>query len=176
MSPNRWIKSLGGPLILVPESSIGHWQGEHGPSGEEDWPEEETDYWKASDIADWVGLIKVDDHDALVLSGEPAPTTYLPAARTFVQRLALPANPDLLLSSVHQLMPSIKWADKVEWTVTEPAILFDAVLPGTEVGPEVSLRVDLDPGTYLVKVAYHEAETDEDPWVTLIQLVPRGSG
>ena len=45
----RWIRSLGGPLILLPHDAVRRWTGAYGPGGEDDWDEEDTEYWRISE-------------------------------------------------------------------------------------------------------------------------------
>jgi hypothetical protein len=168
----QWISSLGGPLIFLPESHVTLWRGAFGPEGEEDWPEEETDYGRAGEVEDFVGTIPVGDAEALVLANEPVPTTYDPARMLIVQRMAITTQPDVL-SVVERIWPSIEWRSVLNWSVIKsPLVLFDSAFPGEEIERAQLLRADVPPGRYDVRVSYFEPRPDADVWVTLVHLVP----
>ncbi|ALP00027.1 hypothetical protein SHL15_9108 [Streptomyces hygroscopicus subsp. limoneus] len=81
---------MGGPLIVVPESSVRAWGGctEDGSVlGDADGRD---DYDRACEVEDWAGVIAVGVGavTALVLADEPAKTCFLPEKLLFVRWLA----------------------------------------------------------------------------------------
>lgn len=81
----KWIASAGGPLILIPEKSYKLWSGIFKRSAyligiEEDAEDfldpDETDYGRACLVDDYLGLVKVDSEEVLILGEEPMLTTF----------------------------------------------------------------------------------------------------
>ncbi|PJN01555.1 hypothetical protein CG740_19285 [Streptomyces sp. CB01201] len=77
---------MGGPLILIPESSVSAWGGctESGSVlGDADGRD---DYDRACEMEGWAGAIAVGAGagSALVLADEPAKTCFLPEELLFV--------------------------------------------------------------------------------------------
>lgn len=85
MDKLKWIVSAGGPLILISDKTISRWSGILNRSAylkkeEEDADDfldpDEADYGKACQVDGYVGLIKLDDEEVLVLGSEPMFTTF----------------------------------------------------------------------------------------------------
>lgn len=79
-----WITCDGGPLLLIEEKYLQFWEGSEAPTNGRiveanfRWGlEVATDYDKACDVEDWLGLIDVGEGKALVLGDEPNSTTWL---------------------------------------------------------------------------------------------------
>jgi Immunity protein 21/DDE_Tnp_1-associated len=143
-----WVTSLGGPLILVPESACHHWHGASNACPEDD-------YGRACAVNDYIGLIDVGPTRALVLHDDPAATTFLPQYGVLVRTVAI--NPDVdVVAAVAEALPSVAWEAPLLWLVGEPLILFDAVYHNAEVKPDQRLRINLVPGGYVVQAAYVE--------------------
>jgi hypothetical protein len=84
----RWIRSLGGPLVLLPRDALQVWRGAYGPDGEDDVDEEETDYWWVGEqVEDYADAVEVRGVSALILANGKAPTTFVNAHRLLVQRI-----------------------------------------------------------------------------------------
>jgi hypothetical protein len=64
----RWIKSEGGPLILIPRSVLKHWRGV-ADAGD--------DYRAACAVTDYAGVIQRYGVDILVLNDEPLQTSCI---------------------------------------------------------------------------------------------------
>jgi hypothetical protein len=80
----QWISSDGGPLIVVEQKYLGFWEGCDAPSNNR-VPEAKfrrglevaTDYDRACDIEDYIGLIDVGGGKAIVLGGDETAATWL---------------------------------------------------------------------------------------------------
>ena len=68
----KWIESLDGPLILMPESCLAFWNGNVDDS-------EEDDYWRACGISSYIGALPVGPGVTLVLGDMPCATALLPS-------------------------------------------------------------------------------------------------
>ncbi|WP_170153864.1 Imm21 family immunity protein [Actinoplanes italicus] len=71
---------------------------------------------------------------------------------------------------VDELLPSVTWKERLEWPVTEPVLLFDSVYTGTDALAEEHLRIELEPGEYLVEAAHAE---HPDAYLILVRLTAR---
>ncbi|WP_018352888.1 Imm21 family immunity protein [Longispora albida] len=163
MSP-AWVRSLGGPLIVMPEPACREWGG-----ASDGYADEPGDYGRARDVEDHVDVINVGGFEALVLGEEPARTTYLPEHRTFLRVTAADVDRDLP-ALVGELLPEADWVSHTWWTVPGPVVLFDSVYEAGQIAGEEHLRIDLEPGTYIVEAATVEAP---EAYLTLVRLTPR---
>ena len=167
-----WIKSLGGPLILLPRDAVSRWTGAYGPAGEDDWDEEETEYWRVSeDVTDFAEAVDVDGVSALVLANGSSPTTFVDSRRLFVQQLAKGSEADVV-AAVARVLPSITWQHSTDWVCEGPSVLFDSAMFGPNVGPGDGLGVDLAAGKYVVRSAYRQPDRDADVFVAVTMVEP----
>ncbi|MFJ9948745.1 Imm21 family immunity protein [Kitasatospora sp. NPDC091207] len=157
----RWVESLGGPLVVVPESALDAWSGSAGGGGPVD------DYDRACAVEGLTGLLPVGPSDALVLADEPASTAWLAERGLFV-RWSAAESEEALLASVDAALLAACWDPEVIWQVPGPAVLFDAAWTGEESGREEHVRIDLTAGRHAVRAAY--VEPDPQTWLTLVQL------
>ncbi|HVB43973.1 MAG TPA: Imm21 family immunity protein [Streptosporangiaceae bacterium] len=163
---NRWVTSLGGPLILIPQSACHLWNGVP-----RNYPDEEGDYGRACAVDDYIGLIDVGHAQALVLGDYPARTTFLPGPDILLREIA--GNDDgEVLEATLKLLPAINWGSRLTWEITEPLILFDSAYdyPHVIAEQEEHLRVDLTPGRYTAEAAY--LEIPDTAYLILIRLIP----
>lgn len=169
---------MGGPLIVVPESSVNAWGGctedgsVVGDAGGRD------DYDRACEVEDLAGLITVgaSGATALVLADEPAKTSFLPKELMFVRWLAADSE-DELFEGVEAVLadPDTEWEDSGLWVTDGPAVLMDSAEAGADLGVEYpdgghpdQTLVQLPAGRWRVRAAH---KTGEFPWVGVVQLV-----
>jgi len=144
----KWLNSLGGPLILLPEELVGHWRGMDG-----------GDYDRACAVDDYVGLVDVNTGTGLVLDDEPLQTCWS----------ALSAESGMLVRWVHadseaSVTNALRNVPASIWEVTRLRIrtesgkflLFDSVLSGKEV--EDSLLIAVRPGIYAIDSAEYRPD------------------
>ncbi|WP_225628813.1 Imm21 family immunity protein [Streptomyces werraensis] len=173
-----WVRSMGGPLIVVPESSVRAWGGctEDGSVlGDADGRD---DYDRACEVEDLAGVIAVGAGvvTALVLADEPAKTCFLPEKLLFVRWLAADSETELLAAAEAVLAdPETAWEGGGLWVTDGPAVLMDSAEAGSDLGVEYpgggrpdQAPVQLPAGRWRVR-AFHK--TGEYPWVGLVQLV-----
>jgi HAD superfamily hydrolase (TIGR01549 family) len=161
-----WVESAGGPLILVPSSALPKWRGapfDFDPGDLDTW----GDYGRACQIDGYAGVLDAGDDQALVLGDEPASTTYLPDQRLFVRWIYANSEADLI-RLIPNAVETADWEDAGTWTTSGPGQLFDSTLAGDELEHEPHLKVDLAPGTYLIRTAYVEPE--DRTAMVLVQL------
>ncbi|WP_329266743.1 Imm21 family immunity protein [Streptomyces sp. NBC_01451] len=164
---HTWVTSMGGPLIMIPESACQYWTGSP-PT----YPDDEGDYGRACSVEDLIGIIEVGPTQALVLGDDPAATTFLPEHSLLVRQIA--GDPDVDYSpAVAELLPQVVWDSRVEWTVQEPLVLFDSVHDHTEIESEEHLHIALAPERYMVEAAY--AEIPDEASLILVRFAPHGA-
>ncbi|WP_433370412.1 Imm21 family immunity protein [Actinoplanes sp. CA-142083] len=67
-----WVRSFGGPLILLPRDAMPLWAGPYAPDGDDEVDEEDTDYWRVSEeVQDYAEVVDVGGIEALVVYGGP---------------------------------------------------------------------------------------------------------
>lgn len=81
----QWVDSSGGPLVLISDKSAEFWSGILKRSAylakikedvEDFLDPNETDYGKACMINNYLGLVKVQNEDVLVIADEPLSTSF----------------------------------------------------------------------------------------------------
>ena len=161
----HWIESAGGPLVIVPERSLGAWHGADGPDVTE------THYESACAVADYVGLVRLDGAQAVVLGDEPLRTAWRPGASggLLVRWIAAPSEADVerALATLPDILP---WEQVLDFDHPGGTlVLFDAAVPGAEL-PDDHLRLDLPAGRWTLGLsAYHP---DDDVALLLHRLAP----
>ena len=71
----KWISSKGGPLILMPQPLLQYWNGIYVLNTYR--PNFATDYDRACNIEEYVGVINIADEKGLVLGDLPSHTSYV---------------------------------------------------------------------------------------------------
>jgi hypothetical protein len=104
MSPPalQWIQSNGGPLLLLPSSLLGAWEGADEPEpyrgveARSHWNPggPATDYDRACDVPDLAGTVPVGAGEGLVLGDEPLATTWWLAPEIGGGILVTPSRPE----------------------------------------------------------------------------------
>ncbi|GLW75360.1 hypothetical protein Kpho02_76570 [Kitasatospora phosalacinea] len=180
-----WVRSMGGPLIVVPVSALLCWGGctEDGMIiSDGDQPD---DYDRACEVEGLAEVISVrgrSDVSALVLGDEPATTCYLPEQRAFVRWLAADSDAELLAAAEAALNdPVTPWEECGLWETDGSAVLMDSVEAGKDLGTPYpdgrgepdQAPVHLPAGRWRVR-AFHR--TGDFPWVSVVQLLLQGDG
>lgn len=167
------IHTQGGPLLVLPEDALELWYGAYGPHGEEDWPEDETDYWEVSEqITDYADVVDVRGVPALALANGRSPTHWFDHERLFVQRLATSAESNAI-AAAPRLLKNVQWQHHTDWTVNAHCVVIDSAKFGPAINPGDLLRIELKPARYLVRSAYLALTSDDTVTVALTQLMPR---
>lgn len=162
---SSWVYSLGGPLILIPQSACQYWNGIG-----RNYPEDKGDYGRACAVDDFIGLIDVGPARALVLGDDPARTTYLPDHGLLLREIAGDYDDDEVREAAVRLLPDVSWRSRLSWEITEPLVLFDSVYDYAHViaAGEEQIHVDLAPGRYIVEAGY--LEIPDTAYLILVRL------
>jgi hypothetical protein len=159
-------------LLLLAEDLLGFWDGVRAPARFREvdagfrWSPSRgpTDYDRACDVDDYLGLIEVGPGTGLVLGDAPLPTAWVVDQSDSVGYLArwIQADPDL---DVRQVIRSnaanLEWNPSVSFALdASPLVLFDAAQPGDAVGRQ-QLRIQFVPGQYDVATAEYCGDKDE---------------
>lgn len=150
-----WIESAGGPLLLLEENLLAHWQGCF--SNSEDTP---TDCDRACDVDDYIGVIAVDSSHGIVLGEEPFPTAWWSLARLgegLLVRWVYAENETAVIHALEDL-PDATWLrTDVEFQVSNGMlILFDAACSGSDIGER--LEIEIPKGCYVTETSHYQPD------------------
>lgn len=151
-----WIESGGGPLVLLEERLRDVWAG----IGQGEWePGSGTDYDRACEVSDWIGLMEHGDGEAVVLGSEPAPTAFLNTALGPMLLRWIHAPAGWRAPAVEALMEQT-WETSASWEVrSAPQIIQDAALGGQDTDAD-RLVLDLRPGRYEILTAEYKPDAE----------------
>jgi hypothetical protein len=176
-----WLET-DAPLILLSEANLADWEGIDPPSGGRvveanfRWGDEAapaTDYDRACDINDYIGLISVGSGMALILNDMPMDTAWKAFGDNrgglFI-RYMYADSVAAALSAVDQV-PAESWqATGLIFTVdAEPLYLFDSAYTGKDLANTEYLVIQMSPGTYSIETAVYE---NESAGIVLHRLFP----
>ena len=173
----EWVGGKGGPLILIPEALLSEWTGIDVPSyrvveAKFRWSDKEpraSDYDRACDVDDYVGVIAVGFGEGLVLGDLPQATTWIPQDFGGVFARWEYAEDDNAMDAALTAFPnSLAWEPKATFVVVgSPLELFNSAEPGMEpIFPR--LMIDLEPGTY--DVSWTRYAPNDSTAATLVSL------
>jgi hypothetical protein len=154
----QWLNSSGGPLLLLAQNLLEHWEGIDAPSGgrvveaRSRWSPDQpvTDYDRACDVTDPIANIDVGPGRGVVIAGDPDPITVVAkASGVRLVRWRLADSENQLVRHVEQPRTDsgegwVAWID----VAPGPLVLFDAACPGPEVEDD-RLIIALHPGQYV---------------------------
>jgi hypothetical protein len=160
----EWIRSEGGPLILLEERLRPSWNGVLPVEGVVN-----SDYQRACGVADYVGLIPVGSGVGIVLGEEPIPATWVSSMPhlgygALVRSYYDEFNPGIW-SSLNDVKPEIF----VDPTLTvelrdSRLVLFDSGEPGSNVlGDE--LAISIEPGEYRISTGEYRPNQEILLWI-----------
>jgi hypothetical protein len=162
-----WVESGGGPLVVVPETSLRDWRGV-----DPDDLDDEDDAARACAVDGFAGVVAVGQEgaQALVLGDDPATTCYMPEMRAFIRWNAA-HNADSLISAARALVadPIAEWDDCGVWETDGPAVLMDAGEDGAQPWFGTLVPVTIGAGRWKILAAMHEYP---HTWVTVVRLLP----
>src|SRR5437868_5069553 len=169
----RWVESEGGPLLLLAAPYVRYWEGVDPPSAGRvvearfrwrDPSAPATDYDRACDVDDWLGVLPVGPSEGLVLGGDPTPTAWrsdAPDAGTLVRWIVADSGADVA-GHLARITQDIWTGSRTAFAVDDtPLYLFDAALPGDELvalGDQERLTIHLAPGRYVVRTGEYRAD------------------
>ncbi|MBX3442380.1 MAG: hypothetical protein KF774_08225 [Planctomyces sp.] len=162
----RWIESGGGPLILIPAKALADWKGD---SQDDDSDCEFTDYGRACQVYEYVGVVDCGPRQAAVVVAEPGPTTWLPfgfSGGVIAKWTYAPgrdeADAALLRLKDPGVLKSIRWdLGSVEVEVDcDTMLLFDSALDRERLRAEDCFEIPVVPGRVKVGAAIYEPTSD----------------
>lgn len=183
MSVVNWV-SWKGPFLLLPAKALQFWEGCDPPSGgrvvsahfrwDPDRPA--TDYDRACDVNDFVGLIRVAREDCLVLGDEIPMVTLLQVKGNLVLFIPITWENDdsyRLQSSIIATVVSV-WSEFVATGIAfhhvgGPIVLQAAAFAGRDEIEVPRMSTALEQGTYDVETV----ERVREPWFRAHRLRPR---
>jgi hypothetical protein len=162
-----WIKTTGGPHLVVPEKHAAHWEGVAEPSHGRvvqakfryDPTGPATDYDRACDVAGWLGVIRVGRGRGVVLTGDRTTAAYHPwNDRHFILRWRFAPSEGVLLEQFHVTVGRLAVEQEVTVRHTGGRLfLMDASdIPRGWLGEHSAF--ELPAGAYRVTAAHSESE------------------
>lgn len=162
-----WVESGGGPLVVVPETSLREWRGV-----DPDDMNDDDDAARACAVEGLAGVVAVGRNgaQALVLGDDPASTCYVPEMRAFVRWNAA-RNAESLIDAARTLVAdqAVAWDDCGVWETDGPAVLMDAGENGAEPLAGTLAPVVIEAGRWRILAAWNEYP---HTWVTVVRLRP----
>jgi hypothetical protein len=176
-----WYESAGGPLLLVPCIYAVDWEGiETLSSGRTvqatfRWSDSDlsaTDYDRACDIDDYVGVLEVGAGRAVVLGDIAMPTTWIPSSGGGILVRWLYAESDSSALRALSKVSEELWQDTGHTfhVPSGPLCLFDSALVGRDLNDDQVLHIHISPGIYRVDTV--EFRPDENTFLVLHRLIP----
>ncbi|MEU7042458.1 Imm21 family immunity protein [Streptomyces varsoviensis] len=172
-----WVRSMGGPLIVIPASAVDQWGGCTEDGIIVGGTEVPDDYDRACGVGGWAGTVVVGgEASGLVLADEPATTCYLSDQHVFVRWLAADSDVELLDAARAVLDdPATEWEECGVWETDGSAILLDSAVAGADLAVEYPDRgglpeqaqVAVPAGRWSVRATH---KTGDYPWVGVVQL------
>ncbi len=156
----RWISSEGGPLLLLPKGIVSAWGGcrKPGDSLSED-ADGKTDYDRACEISDYIGILLVGKEEGLVL-GEHMQTCWISLGENEGGMLVqwLYANDEAsAINHITNVPNHLFRSAGIIFHVSEPILyLFDSAICGKSLKSEDVFVVELQPGPYRVETASYK--------------------
>lgn len=180
MGELTWLDTDAGHLILMPVSVRRQWSGIEPSSAPEAttvrfrWNQPNdppSDYDRACGVDDYVGILQVGSHQAIVLGQDPLPAASrvlpdgaLVVARLYTTEIGLPGR-----------LPSIGGLDwqSVGHVILDGSrlVLFDSTEVGWEEPLFPSVEIEMAAGRYEVE---HTRYGDDDMQLWLVRLRPSG--
>jgi len=155
---SKWIESDGGPLILMEKHVSVLWEG-HSYT---DTTSNVTDYDRACEIEDYLGLLDVGHSKALVMNDEPLSTAcWKIDSETIVFVRWVWAKDERVVPGILSQVPEVdRWENTgIEIGFAhEELILFDSAYRADEV--EDFLLIQLPKGEYTVKTLLFEPDAN----------------
>lgn len=151
----KWIISAGGPLIFMERVFLSKWKGVFGVQKE---MLTSSDYERACEVDDYIGVIPIDSGKAVVLGQEPMDTSWLPLSHTqgIIVRWVW-ANSEIEVDEVlTNFSLDQEWQETavtVEFK-TENMIIFDSAERGSDLSDYLNLS--LAPGNYSISTLFYE--------------------
>lgn len=155
----KWINSTGGPLIMMEAALLPRWGGNlHSAESPNDAL---TDYDRACEVNDYIGIIPQGGRHALVLNDEPMQTACLSTADTSVLLIRWEyASDEDMVAQYARSIPEESWEPTgLIFNVSQsPLMVFDSVYAGNEVEDEVTIQ--LRPAAYAIDSVRYQPDTE----------------
>lgn len=160
-----WLDTQGGPFVLMPAGRVHAWGGL-------DSAADESDFDRACEIDDYIGVIPLDGGEVLVLGDDPFPTAFLSAPSFgggYLIRMLWGESEEAALAAVHDVPPGDWTTEGVVFDAEDGhCTMFDAVYAGDSTPTRTSFT--LAPGRYAIETA--DVQPDESMCLLVHRLVP----
>jgi hypothetical protein len=153
----NWVNSEGGPLICVTPSASANWRGTNASS----MGDARTDYVRACDVLDYLGVIPCGLAEVLVLGDAPLQSAFAVTDGdvVIVRWVSCMSNERAaeVIASLPSQLPVI--GESVQFSVHEPCLfLFNAALDKPSVTE--SHHIAIESGRYTVTTESHKIDQE----------------
>jgi len=156
--------------MLVEEKYLSSWEGSNEPSNGRvvdanfRWGSEiATDYDRACDIEEWIGLVNVGEGKAIVLGGDETSTTWFPLAESQEGMLVrwIYANSDEeIINKAKSLSNELGKGENFEFRIEDSELILFAACEASDDRIYARLKFKLPSGTYkIVTIEYEDEQT-----------------
>jgi hypothetical protein len=168
---DRWLNSDGGPLICATPFAGSKWRGVRGSSV----GDARTDYNRACDERDYLGVIPSGELSVLVLGDEPLQSRFaiFENELAIVRWVSCESNERATraLASLPDQLPVL--GNPCPLSVDDSRLyLFDAALDMPKVGASGSCAVDVRPGRYSVTIESYKRDRAFDFLIHRFRWLP----
>jgi hypothetical protein len=162
----KWIVSGGGPLIFMDQCFLQSWAGDS-----DVWQGKEaldsltyrvnmSDYDRACQVSDYLGVVNIGDGIGLVLGDEPMPTAWIAGISVEGGGVIVRGGSSIGEDWLHEIISGIPEESFDEGysfaIISGRAVLFDSGCPGSDpdcLGTDCLLLIELEAGRYNVQTA-----------------------
>lgn len=149
----RWIKSAGGPLLIVERDLASLWGGISCSFSQQVAAQGQTDYDRACHISDYIGVIAIAGRHALVLGDMPLATSVWPCQKGSLVVRPFYMDSDESLPAVLNDCDISDLSTEIESLTFEFSsddnIIFDSALTGSRIFSDF-LEFPVIPGAYKI--------------------------
>jgi hypothetical protein len=166
MDKRKWLNTTGGPIVILPVAELKNWSGcfsvKSGETEENVFVYENdflnpelTDYGKACEIEDYIGIFDFGKDKAIVLNDLPLPTCVETLEKdVFIVRWFYAENDEIVKS----YLKSDELKKLSNWTLKETIyvknvdyVMFDSADAGFDVSENDVVYFNLETGQYRLK-------------------------
>lgn len=157
---------------MIPENLLQYWDGANSPMGNRQveakfrWELDgvATDYDRACDVLDYLGLLEVGNGHVLILGDAPMPTTWWAISQSsgLLVRWVWAFNDDSVIAALQNLS-TVTWQHpSLRINVGQsPLVMFDSAFAGTESFLESnSIKINLLKGIYEISTAEYKPNSE----------------
>lgn len=180
---SEWVSCDGGPLLVVAKEHLIAWEGAANPSpgrkieAQFRWTPNgpATDYDRACDVDDYIGLIDVGSGKGIVLGDEPLMTTWLPLADGgLLARWVCADSEEEFLTAVRRIPDDTYEDSGFSLAVEDSPLVLLAACESSQDNIYPRIECQLPAGSYRILTTHYEADERTSLICHRLQIAPPG--